>query len=265
MRRRGSPFTTGSGPFGGAPGRFDSSPIRRARVHWIGRFLVVLIVLTAMGVGIAVIVNQSPANTSAGPPTSVPPPQPRPSAPSSIPGWVAVADTSASIAYDVPADWRVTYLGDGETLRAANWSLPVSMMASYLDGYGEASAGGSFRARSGTATVGNADATAAATDTARHVADAVYGQGTTPGVTLDQPRTITAHGHTGTLVTAHVTIHSTDRCEPPTALVDVYALAVPAKHDSIVAIAYADQQFTGAISQHDLDTVVTSFRQLSAH
>lgn len=224
----------------------------------------VLIVLTAMGVGIAVIVDQSPDNASTlPPPTSVPPPQPRPSAPASVPGWVAVTDDSATIAYDVPADWRVTYIGDGETLRAANWSLPVSMMASYLDGYCEATAGGSFRARSGTATIGDADATAAATDTARHVAESVYGQGT--GVTLEGPRTITAHGHTGTLVTAHVTVHSTDRCEPATGLVDVYALAVPAKHDSIVAIAYADQQFTGAISQQDLDTIVTSFRHLPAH
>jgi len=263
MRRRGNPFA--AGPFGGAPGRFDSSPIRRPRTRWIGRFLMVLIVFVAMGVGIAVIVNQSPDNASAGPPASVPPPQPRPSAPAAIAGWVAVTDANASIAYDVPADWRVTYIGDGETLRAPNWSLPVTMMASYLDGYCEAAARSSFRAQSGTATVNDADATTAATDTARHVADAVYGQGTTPGVTLDAPRTITAHGHTGALVTAHVTVHSTDRCEPATGLVDVYALAVPAQHDSVVTIAYADQQFTGAISQQNLDTIVTSFRHLAAH
>jgi hypothetical protein len=264
MRRRRNPFSTGSGPFGGAPGRFDSTPIRRPRTRWVGRFLVVLIVLAAMGVGIAVIVNSSTDYATSGPPAPVPPPQPRPFAPAVIPGWVAVTDAKATIAYDVPADWHVSYLGDGITLSTKDGRLPVTMMASYLDGYCE-SATSSFRAESGAATVPDADATSAATTTARDVADAVYGVGTAPTVTLGPPTTFTLHGRTGTLVTANVTVHSTDRCEPPSALVDVYALPDPAHNESLVVIAYADQRFTGAVSQPNLDRIVTSIRPLAAH
>jgi len=263
MRRRRNPFATGPNPFGGAPGRFDSSAPIRPRTRWVGRLLALLIVLAGLGVGIAVILNQS-SGQGGGPNPAAPSLQPRPSAPAAVPGWVAVTDGKATIAYDVPADWHVSYAGDGGTLSTGDWRLPVTMLASYLDGYCEP-APNSFRAESGAATVPDADATAAATDTARHVADAIFGTNAAPTVTLNQPTTITAHGRTGTLVTARVTVHQPDRCAPPSGLVDVYAVPNPARHESLVVIAYADQQFTGAISQHDLDTIVTSIRPLPAH
>lgn len=271
MPRRRNPFRSNAGPFGGAPGgRFSfGPPPRRVRGRWLGRFLVLLIVLVCVGVGVAVVLNQSSPRDTGAPPSALPTLEPRPSAPAEIPGWVAVTDSGRTIAYDVPADWTVSYVGDGQTVDLPNWSLALTMTATYLSGYCE-SAPSSFRAQSGAATVEDPNATTAATDTARNLATALYGPadsgaGAPPTVTLSTPRQLTAHGRTGTLVTAQITVHRPDRCEPPTAIADVYAIPNPGKHESLVVVAYADQRFTGAVGQHDLDTIVTSIRQLSAH
>jgi hypothetical protein len=73
-------------------------------------------------------------------------------------------------------------------------------------------------------------------------------------VRVDPPRTVTDDGITGQLVTAHTT-----GCGSA-ALVDVFALPNPTRHQSVVLIAFSD-----TVDQHDLDTIVTSVRQLPAH
>lgn len=257
MRRRFSTFGSSSrDPYAAEPGPIGRP--RRRRLPW----LIVGLVVCAVVITTVVVTNRSSGNASG----DIPLPTPRPSAPAVVPGWVAVTDRGSSIAYDVPADWEVSYVGDGQTLNNGRWSLVMTMMSSYLDGYCESNLT-SFRAQAGAATVPDADGTAAATDTARQVATTVYGPadsgaGAAPTVTLSRPMAVSDHGLTGTLVTAKVTVNEPDRCEPATALVDVFALPNPARHESLVVVAYADQQFTGAISQHDLDTVVTSFRRL---
>jgi hypothetical protein len=234
----------------------------RPRGRWPVRFLVALTVLVTAGIMISVAVNQSGHETDRG---FSPRLQPRPSVPAAVPGWVAVVDSDRKLAYDVPADWHVSYLGDGQLLSTSDWSMSLGMTASYLDGYCE-SARSSFRAQSGMTMVESADTTAAATDTAKEVADAAYGPvdshaGAAPTVTLSSPRSMPG----GTLVTAQVKVNKPGTCEPQTALVDVFALPTADKHRSVVVVAFADEQFTGAISQHDLDTIVISFRGLSAH
>jgi hypothetical protein len=260
MRRRFSTF----GGWSRDPYAADLGPIGRPRRRWLTRLVVGIVVCAVAVLGIVVATHRSSGDAAADVP--LPTPQPRPSAPAVVPGWVAVTDSGASIAYDVPADWKVSYVGDGQTLSNGRWSLVMTMMSSYLDGYCESNLT-SFRAQAGAATVPDANGTTAATDTARQVATALYGPvdsgaGAPPTVTIGRPTAASDHGLTGTLVTARVTVNKPDRCEPPTALVDVFALPNPAKHESLVVVAYADQQFTGAVKPQDLDTIVTSFRRL---
>jgi hypothetical protein len=163
----------------------------------------------------------------------------RQSAPARVPGWHAVVGDTGTIAYDVPPGWAVSDIGAGKQLHDGTWQLAMTMLAGPAN---DRCTG------SGAATVPDP---ATAADTAQHVANAVYGPGT---VRVDAPRTVTDDGITGQLVTAHAT-----GCGSA-ALVDVFALPNPAQHRSVVLIA-----FSNTVDQHDLDTIVTSVRQLSAH
>jgi hypothetical protein len=196
-------------------------------------------------------------------------PSTRQSAPAVVPGWQAVVGDGGGVAYDVPADWHVSDLGDGLTLHDNGWQLAMTMPASYLDGYCKTAAGSS-RAMAGTGTVPQPNAVLAAEQTAKHVADFAYGpagsgEGAPPTETVSGANQVEADGITGELVTARVVVNQPDSCGPAGALVDVFALPNPTKHESVVVIAFADQQFTGAVSQHDLDRIVTSIRPLPAH
>jgi hypothetical protein len=170
---------------------------------------------------------------------AAPSPGTRQSAPARVPGWHAVVGDTGTIAYDVPPGWAVSDIGAGKQLHDGTWQLAMTMLAGPTN---DRCTG------SGAGTVPQPDTAA---QTAQHVANAVYGPGT---VRVDPPRTVTDDGITGQLVTAHVT-----GCGSA-ALVDVFALPNPARHQSVVLIAFSD-----TVDQHDLDTIVTSVRQLPAH
>ena len=239
--------------FGGAPGG-----IGKPRGRWLGRLLVLAIVLVIVGVVIALISNSSSKDTGHG--TDPFPPEPtRASAPARIPGWVAVTDSADTIAYDVPADWQISAVGDGINLSTSDWTMPLTMLARRPNGTCEVTA------RSGAATVQIADASTAATTTARGIAQSVYGPGGAPTITLSTPTPTAITNGVGMLVTAHVTLPAPTHCQSPTALVDVLALASPSHHDSVVVVAYSYQQTPTAIGQSDLDRIVTSIRKLPAH
>lgn len=223
--------------------------------------------LIALGYVIVIVgsviaqVKVDAANAKAPAPTTAPAtptPATRPSAAALVPGWQAVVADTGGLAYDVPPRWDVSAPGTGVTMLDGAWRLPVTMLAGYLDGYCQA-APSSSRALAGTATAPEPDATTAAEDTARHVADWAYRSGD-PQVSVGAARTATAGGLTGELVTARVTVTTPGPCTPPSALVTVFALADKAHHDSLVALAYADQGFAGAVDQADLGTIVTSLR-----
>lgn len=247
--------------------------VRRPRPRRWGAITVIIWVVVIAAILVAqYAVSSRGVATSRQPtagPTPTTPPSTRQSAPAVVPGWQAVVDAGGAIAYDVPADWHVSYLGDGIQLHDGGWRFTMTMVASYLDGYCE-QVTGSNRAMAGAGTVPQANGSTAAEDTARHVANFAYGpagsgEGAPPTVTVGTPRQVKADGATGDLVTARVTVNHPGSCGPASALVDVFALPNPAKHESLVVVGFADQQFVGAVSQHDLDTIVTSIRQLSAH
>lgn len=202
---------------------------------------------------------KAPAPTTATATTT--PAATRPSATALVPGWQAVVADTGGLAYDVPPRWDVSAPGAGVTMLDGAWRLPVTMLAGYLDGYCHAEPSSS-RALAGVATAPEPDAATAAEDTARHVADWAYRSGG-PRVSVGAARTATAGGLTGELVTARVTVTTPGPCTPPSALVTVFALADKAHHDSLVALAYADQGFTGAVGQADLGTIVTSLRPVN--
>lgn len=165
----------------------------------------------------------------------------RQSVPARVPGWHAVVGDTGTIAYDVPPDWQVSDIGQGRQLHDGTWQLAMTMLAGPAN---NACTG------SGAGTVPELATTAAtAADTAKHVADAVFGQ-----ATVDSPRSVTDDGITGSLVTAHA------RGCGSAGLVDVFALPNPARHQAVVLIAFSTN-----VDQHDLDTIVTSVRQLPAH
>jgi hypothetical protein len=220
--------------------------------------IVACYVIVIVGAVVAQLkVDAAYAKAPAAPASATPSPAAtRPSAPAAVPGWQAVVADTGGLAYDVPPRWDVSAAGAGVTMRDGTWRLPVTMLGGYLDGY---CGSGSSRALAGVATAPEADATTAATETARHVADWAY-RSAGPRVSVGTPAIATAGGLTGELVTARVTVTEPGRCEPPSALVTVFALADKAHHDSLVALAYADQRFTGAVGQADLTTIVTSLR-----
>ncbi len=231
-------------------------PGRAPRIIAIAAFYVIVIVGSVIA---QIKVDAAYGKTPAAPTTVTPSPAAtRSSAPAAVPGWQAVVADTGGLAYDVPPHWDVSPPGAGVTVRDGTAQLAVTMLAGYLDGYCQASTGSS-RALAGVATAPQADASTAATDTARHVADWAYRSGGQT-VSVGTPTTATAGGLTGELVTARVTVAKPDPCDPPSALVTVFALADKAHHDSLVALAYADQQFAGAVSQADLDKIVTSLR-----
>jgi len=177
--------------------------------------------------------SATPSTTATPAPTDT-----RQPAPARVPGWHAVVSDTGTLAYDVPPDWQGSAIGAGRQLRDGGAQLAMTMLAGPPN---DRCTG------SGAATV---PAPNTAADTARHVANAIYGPG---NVRVDAARKVTDDGITGDLVTAHA-----NGCGSTDALVDVFALPDPANHRSVVLIAF------GA-DQHDLDTIVTSVRQLSAH
>ncbi|GAB3889578.1 hypothetical protein GCM10029964_059500 [Kibdelosporangium lantanae] len=260
--------------------------------------------LVLVGVG-AVVVSQyvgltpssasspstaSPSTDAPDPTTSTP--ETRPSAPAVVPGWQTVVDDGRSlnsnrpqIAYDVPADWRVSTPDETipvedeaaateNTADAGRWRFHMSMLSDHLGGACAPSGMLTVKApeMAGVGLVvqthGPADGRAAAEETARHVANFVYapvGDNATgtPSVTVDRPRQVTVHGVTGYQTTAHVTAHQPARCGHTSGLVDVLALPGPGYSDSTMVVAVSDQQFDGAVDKSVLDRIVTSYRQLS--
>jgi hypothetical protein len=55
-------------------------------------------------------------------------------------------------------------------------------------------------------------------------------------------------------------VHEPGSCLPASALVDVSVRGLPGNW--VVAVALADQRFTGAVGQDDLNNVVTSLRKV---
>jgi hypothetical protein len=243
---------------------FHTAPVRRPRgkaprlIVIAACYVIVIVGAVIAQLKVDAAYAKAPATSPAATPSAAAtsPTATRPAAPAAVPGWQAVVADTGGLAYDVPPRWDVSAAGAGVTMRDGTWRLPVTMLAGYLDGY---CGSGSSRALAGVATAPEADAATAATETARHVADWAY-RSAGPRVSVGTPATATAGGLTGELVTARVSVTKPGRCEPPTALVTVFALADKAHHDSLVALAYADQRFTGAVEQADLATIVTSLR-----
>lgn len=211
----------------------DWNPVQTRGPRSRKPLIVAAYVVATVAIIVAQILVSKAYSTPAGPQPN------RQSAPARVPGWHAVVGNTGTIAYDVPPGWAVSDIGAGRQLHDGTWRLAMTMLAGPTN---DRCTG------SGAGTVPQPDTAA---QTAQHVANAVYGPGT---VRVDPPRTVTDDGITGQLVTAHAT-----GCGSA-ALVDVFALPNPAQHQSVVLVA-----FSNTVDQHDLDTIVTSVRQLPAH
>jgi hypothetical protein len=233
-------------------------PNRRSRIIVVS----IIWVLVIAGVLVAQISvtshrNHQPVSAPAVTTTTAPPTT-RESVPSVVPGYQAVVDATGAIVYDVPADWQVSHIGDGTQAQDGDWRLTLTMLAAYRNGFCTAQPARA-RALSGTGALNDkrpADTVTA--DTARHVADWAYGSpGGQPAVAVSTHRAI-YRGQLYHLATAMVTVHEPGSCLPASALVDVSVKGGPGNW--VVTVALADQRFTGAVGQSDLNNEVTSLR-----
>jgi hypothetical protein len=177
-----------------------------------------------------------------------------------VSGYQTVVDATGAIVYDVPSDWQVSHIGDGTQAQDGDWRLTLTMLAAYRNGFCTAQPARA-RALSGTgALTGVGPANSVAAEVARHVADWAYGSaGLQPTVVVSTHDAL-YRGQVYHLATAAVTVHEPGSCLPASALVDVSVRGLPGNW--VVAVALADQRFTGAVGQDDLNNVVTSLRKV---
>jgi hypothetical protein len=272
----------------------------------VGALVLVVAAVVALVVARYFVLQSRPSATNSPQATSTDVPAPtttvptRQSAPAVVPGWHTVVDdshdlhyTGVELAYDVPADWRVSTIGESLSVAGAPivsdsfayngaWRLDMSMLADNLAGFCPApltlavpvptAVTAPEMAGVGLVTRANGptDDRAAAEEIAQHVAMFAYGPagrgaGGPPSITIGSSGQITVHGVTGYQVTARVTTDQPGRCGPAGGLLDVLALPGPGYGDSTMVVAFSDQQFSGAVSGSVLDRIVTSFRQLPPH
>jgi hypothetical protein len=193
--------------------------------------------------------------------------QPKATGAPQVAGWKVIPindgkNLQTSKAYDVPPDW------DPLTISAAfgpdDARISLYTPAIYLKGYCTGSPT-SFRAMAGVTTVTNSgDNATQAIAAAQKVTDAVYHtkNNTKPKITMGQPTPVSIdRDKRGYTVTAKsdITLGPDDKCTPTKATVSVVVLeSKPEDKTSVVITAFADQDFTEAVAEQDLQKIVTS-------
>jgi hypothetical protein len=232
-------------------------PDRRRRIAVVS--IIWVVVIAGVLVAQLIVTNNRKSQPVSAPPvpTTTAPPTTRESVPPLVSGYQAVVDTTGTIAYDVPANWQVSHLGDGTQAQDGDWRLTLTMLAGYRNGFCTAKPT-SARALSGSGVLpGIGPAKLVAADVAKHMADWAYGDSTV----VVSPRAVRYRGRLYHLATATVTVRKPGACDPASALVDVFVTGQPGNW--VVLVALADQHFSGAVSQGDLDKIVTSLRTVA--
>lgn len=193
--------------------------------------------------------------------------QPKATGAPQVAGWKVIPindgkNLQTSKAYDVPPNW------DPLTISAAfgpdDGRISLYTPATYLKGYCPGSPT-SFRAMAGVTTVTNSgDNAAQAIAAAQKITDAVYHtkNNTKPKITMGQPTPVSIdRDKRGYTVTAKsdITLGPDDKCTPTKATVSVVVLeSKPEDKTSVVITAFADQDFAEAVTDPDLQKIVTS-------
>lgn len=239
--------------------------------------IAVVVVLVGGGVAVAVVASgghekhrstaassppgsaEVPSEPSLSPPTEAAPPP----AQAKVPGWRAVVSVKHGVTYDVPpGTWSVksptTIVGFEDS--KGNPEVAGSGAAIYKEGYCQGHSG-SWRAEAAVSGYSTTDLAADARDAAQKWAGYGYTPdgGGAPAVSVGAPKAIDASGTKAQEATANVTVHDSNACSPPRAI--VHAVAIPLKNGKVsVLIVIADQGVSDAAADSELEKIAGSVR-----
>ncbi|GAA4531226.1 hypothetical protein [Amycolatopsis samaneae] len=245
-----------------------SRPPKRGRgyVGWIAVGVVALAGAAAQYFGSGHN-DRSSAPASRGPSVYTPPP--RATVPVSVAGWRSVAGRDGSYAYDVPPNWQPepgTLHGweKGPVLPGITLTTSAFLDSGFCQGQSASKRGGA-----GVTTVKVADPAGAAAQAVDNLAVSRYSPDAGPLAQVvrqpaQQAEVILAPGRTrpASIALAEVVPTDTGPCAPKRALVAAIAMGTedPAKPQSAVLVAYADQDVPGAPDREQLLRVLRSYR-----
>ncbi|APU13903.1 MULTISPECIES: hypothetical protein [Actinoalloteichus] len=180
-----------------------------------------------------------------------------PAEPPHVLGW-QVIHTERGALYDVPRDWELSEQNisygdvaqDGISLESAT-TLERNTCAP-----------GFLRASAGVTVLAEPDLAAAATDTARRLAESAYSSQETPAeVEVGDPESITLAADTAAqYVQATATVSDPAECGSPAGSIHVVTIPTTDGNGALALAAVGDQQVDNSITPEDMRRIIESFR-----